>query len=181
MRFICSLSLGLFGALVPLVDDRSPEKPNTLTRQEAMDGWALLFDGRTTAGWKVQGDVRVEHGALVVGGAQASAVNLEKKRGYCNLRFDVIFDDAKDAKLTLNGYAKGRFIHAAPPGTKGWCHFFGQTMASDISVWTSGTKGFGVQGNFPDRTDFAFYVPAGQKLRVRNIKVKNRLGDAGPD
>jgi len=59
-------------------EDRSP--PNTLTAQEARDGWRLLFDGRTTEGWRRYGgdDVpetwTVENGELAL---QASSGNMD--------------------------------------------------------------------------------------------------------
>ena len=42
-------------------------KPNTLTPQEAADGWLLLFDGATTFGWMVEGDAKVKDGKLILG------------------------------------------------------------------------------------------------------------------
>jgi hypothetical protein len=45
-------------------------KPNTLTPKEIADGWILLFDGETTFGWKVSGDVKVANGVLTLGGEQ---------------------------------------------------------------------------------------------------------------
>jgi hypothetical protein len=47
------------------------EEPNTLTAQEKNEGWELLFDGRTTAGWRgyrsdrMPQSWRVENGSLL--------------------------------------------------------------------------------------------------------------------
>lgn len=61
-------------ALVPLL---IPQDPNTLTEAEKQDGWKLLFDGRTTDGWRgyrmdrMPPGWKVEDGVLarVAGGA----------------------------------------------------------------------------------------------------------------
>ena len=41
---------------------------NALTQEEIDQGWILLFDGKTAAGWEIQGEGRVEDGVLVLGG-----------------------------------------------------------------------------------------------------------------
>lgn len=51
-------------------DDTMPSAPNTLTEAERADGWRLLFDGSSTAGWRgyqmdtVPSGWRVEDGLL---------------------------------------------------------------------------------------------------------------------
>ena len=49
-----------------------PTKPVWLTPQEIADGWLAVFDGESTFGWNVEGDVAVKDGKLVVGGAKAT-------------------------------------------------------------------------------------------------------------
>ncbi|MBI4544392.1 MAG: DUF1080 domain-containing protein [Gemmatimonadetes bacterium] len=43
--------------------------PNTLTAEERAAGWRLLFDGRTTAGWRARGRTDMPAGWQVVDGA----------------------------------------------------------------------------------------------------------------
>jgi hypothetical protein len=57
-----------------------PAQENTLTSKESSDGWTLLFDGKTLAGWEARptsepdskGDWKVANGALVCGGTTPS-------------------------------------------------------------------------------------------------------------
>ena len=37
---------------------------NTLTPEQAREGWILLFDGESKLGWEVTGDVKVERGRI---------------------------------------------------------------------------------------------------------------------
>ncbi len=47
---------------------------NTLTPQEAAEGWLLLFDGNTLFGWTQEGQWRVQDGVIVGEGAQAAVL-----------------------------------------------------------------------------------------------------------
>jgi 3-keto-disaccharide hydrolase len=49
---------------------RGQDRPNTLRKEEAAEGWTLLFDGKSLAGWETHGtgDWKVENGAMVCGG-----------------------------------------------------------------------------------------------------------------
>lgn len=42
----------LSGLLLSLFAFEKPQTPNTLTAKEKKDGWKLLFDGKTTTGWR---------------------------------------------------------------------------------------------------------------------------------
>lgn len=55
----------------PLLPAETPAaKPHPLTPDEIRDGWISLFDGKTSFGWKVDGEVRVADGGLVFGGTK---------------------------------------------------------------------------------------------------------------
>jgi hypothetical protein len=51
-------------------------KPNTLTPQEAADGWLLVFDGETTFGLDIDGESAVRDGWLSLGGTRKAAARL---------------------------------------------------------------------------------------------------------
>ena len=151
-------------------DTLTPQEPNTLVAQDIVNRRILLFDGDTTFGWKIEGEVKVDKGLLILGGTKDTTAALTTHFAYGNLQFDALTDDAKDAKLTFNAYNKGPFIHVAPPGQKDWHCFHAQAESDDISIWADGSKGFGVRGTFDQPTTIAFHVPAGQKLVLRSIK-----------
>ena len=68
---IVAAGLLTLGAPAPGTDKT---KPNTLTPQEVADGWILLFDGRTTFGWKSTGPLKVENDTLIIDGKKKEAL-----------------------------------------------------------------------------------------------------------
>lgn len=144
------------------------EKPNALTPKEIADGWLLLFDGETTFGWKVDGEVHVDYGYLVLGGTKETTATFTTQFAYGNVQFAALTDKAKDAELTFNAY-KGPFIQVAPPTEKGWNRFIAQAMPDDVSLYASGSKGIRAAARGDQPTAIAFHVPAGQKLILRDI------------
>ena len=64
MRSLALLA-GLLIALPARADDAP--KQNTLTAKEVAEGWILLFDGETTFGWQVDGEVDIDKGELILG------------------------------------------------------------------------------------------------------------------
>jgi hypothetical protein len=72
---------------------QGPPPPNTLTAREKAAGWKLLFDGRSTAGWRgyrkpdMPAGWQVRHGALT---RVTSAGDIVTRRQYAD--FDLQFD-----------------------------------------------------------------------------------------
>lgn len=96
--FAAALLIVAFGATQPT---SAPTPPNTLTAEEKRDGWKLLFDGRTTTGWRgaykdafPQQGWLVEDGTLTVqqsdGSESQSFGDIVTNDEYAN--FDLRFD-----------------------------------------------------------------------------------------
>ena len=65
MRFLLAIAL-LCGSTAAIRADQ-PAIRNTLAPAEIADGWILLFDGTTTFGWSISGDVKIENGKMILG------------------------------------------------------------------------------------------------------------------
>ena len=136
--------------------------PNVLTPKEISDGWILLFDGRTTFGWKIDGEAKVEDGVLILGGAKATkaetttALDWEGSLGY-SFEMETSWEGNGPPKYlrlgnrwaSLNDDCKGKF---AP-----------QKITH---------KGTSLRP--PPPKPQAFDVPPGSKLLLRNVKYRPR-------
>jgi len=95
IRFTSLLALGalVVSSLVTLATARAAE-PNTLTDEEAKAGWKLLFDGKTTDGWRnykkdaVSEGWKVEDGALSRVDKAAGDIITKDKFGSFELSID---------------------------------------------------------------------------------------------
>jgi hypothetical protein len=67
--FACCLSLLLLNACTSSKEIGGSSQPNTLTSKETNEGWRLLFDGKTTAGWHTYNRDTVSKNWKVVDGA----------------------------------------------------------------------------------------------------------------
>lgn len=83
------LSIGLL--MIGLVAAEAPQAPNTLTPQEKRDGWKLLFDGKTTNGWRgAYKESFPEHGWTVENGL----LTIQKSNGSESQSFgDIVTND----------------------------------------------------------------------------------------
>jgi len=82
------------------------DKPNTLTPQEIADGWLLLFDGETTFGWEIEGEVAVKDGWMILGGTKMTTATCRSVfpggQFFCRHEFAANLPDAKAPRITLN-------------------------------------------------------------------------------
>jgi hypothetical protein len=125
-------------------------KPNTLTPQEVRDGWLLLFDGKTTFGWEVQGDAKVDKGVLILGGKKSA-------RGRVSSRFRQ-YDEFMKADVVGKGTVECSVLS---PGTS----FFGLTIVEGGKPWS----GHGTH------SPLDFKIPADTELRIRWSRLRPLL------
>ncbi len=85
MRFLLSLVVLCASMAVSRADQ--PAGPNSLTAAEIANGWILLFDGKTTFGWNVEGGASVDEGYLVLGGEKSGKAETTCKFGHAILKF----------------------------------------------------------------------------------------------
>jgi len=86
------LTFGLAIADTPKAESgKADAAPNTLTEQEKKEGWVLLFDGKTTAGWRRLGFDSVPEGPWVV--QDGALVHQTGKGGGNDIIFDKKFDN----------------------------------------------------------------------------------------
>ena len=112
----CCLPIALVLLASPLIRAAEPA-PNTLTDQEKAAGWKLLFDGKTTEGWRnyKKPDIgkgwKVENGALVRSASGAGDIITTDKYGAFELSLE--FNIAKEGN-------SGLMFHVAETGDAPW-------------------------------------------------------------
>ena len=88
----------LSGLLLSLFAFEKPQAPNTLTPKEKKDGWKLLFDGKTTTGWRgAYKDKFPDKGWNVENGA----LTIQKSNGSESQSFGDIVTDAEYSDFDL--------------------------------------------------------------------------------
>ena len=92
VRLVSALATVLALAAFPASTVSAQETANSLTAAERADGWRLLFDGKTTAGWRGWKLDSMPHGWQVVDGALtrvASAGDIMTKDKYANFELSL--------------------------------------------------------------------------------------------
>jgi hypothetical protein len=149
-----SVLLAVF-AVPAFADDKA--KPNTLTPKAIAEGWILLFDGETTFGWKVEGDVKVQGGVLHVGGEKDSSITAAVRLSRFRSAFEYSTDGSKWESNWLGVLPDSVFFkHKAPLGESG--------MDVESPV-------VGHDGDPKVREAIRFVVPAGKRLHLRSIRL----------
>jgi hypothetical protein len=168
------------------------DEPNTLTKREIQEGWILLFDGKTTYGWKVDGDAKVENGSLLVGGHNASTIESTSQFGAYELRFDFRSENAIDLK-----HSALRTILPRPNDAFGWVKSKirvdegklpgppkapgaenpqrGMTISTQVEMKTgffSAAMMATTPSTCPTLTTIRIESPAGNIARIRSIKLR---------
>jgi hypothetical protein len=154
MRYLLCLPLVLLAAFPAWADE--PAKPNTLTPKEIEDGWILLFDGKTTFGWKIDGEARVEDGVLILGGTKPTTAETTSQFGEADFKLEYrLTGGGKSNKIQIgSGSLPGVPLYATDPQVNNW----GQ------STWQ-------IRG-LATHPPVIFNVPAKSKLEIRSLKFR---------
>jgi hypothetical protein len=157
MRLVVCAGLSLF---LPLPLPADEPKANSLTPQEVADGWLLLFDGETTFGWHIDGEARVENGTLVLGGTRATRV--ETTTAFVTETSDVDlqarWEGMKSPTLQVPFWFEG-------------VQLLDSAKDKFVRQYIRHTKP-AIYGHPLVARPWAFEVPAGSKLFLRDVKVR---------
>jgi hypothetical protein len=184
--FLCSALLLLTGCL----GTKSEEIiSNNLNEKEVFDGWILLFDGVTTFGWEIDGEVEVKDGVFILGGDKPSLAQTTTCLVDFDLEFEYRLQGEQQASFLLaefrggGEYSRtGNSLDKPGRNSQEWNRVThrvqanrstGEVIESGSTLTTSGRKSTvkAKHGGIASHS-IALEVSAGSKLEVRNIKLK---------
>lgn len=176
-RYVFALLCSLFLLPIAHADDKE-RKPNTLTPQEAAEGWILLFDGETTFGWVAEGNLKVQNGELHLGDDKEAVARTKTMFSNGEVRFELHQQDPQvGVDFLLNGAPYNGFKEAIrqfkSPGA-GFQEYeltlVGNTVSA-IKVIGQGGVGNTIPET-PSACDLGFKTTPGNAIRLRNLRFK---------
>lgn len=110
------LRFGFFALILSCAIAQADQEPNTLTEAEKKDGWKLLWDGKTTEGWRsIKAEGWPEKGWVIEDGV----LRIEAKSGAGDLITKEKFSDFElklDFKLTPKANSGIKLFIVSEPG-----------------------------------------------------------------
>ncbi len=173
---LCSLGAVWFPA-VSFGQTKSSEAPNTLTQKEKQDGWVLLFDGKTTTGWRgiykeafPKGGWIVENGVLTV---LEEAKSKERGGDIITVQQYGNFELSLDFKLTPGANSGIKYFILEDPKKKSGAGVGPEYQLLDDQIHPDAK--LGINGN---RTCGSLYdlIPANTNKPIRPIGEWNTAG-----
>lgn len=151
-----------------------------------------LFDGKTTSGWVVEGDAEVQDGVLVLGGKQKTWVRVAADFSP-NFELHLEYSTENDQHIQVEWHHRHFLEHgmggmslgrrSKKPGEWIEAIYWGQEEPAGswarFSKWRAvGEPAFteqplGGSSSLPRSVFVAFDIPAGQKLYLRNVRLKS--------
>jgi hypothetical protein len=198
MRYLLSFVMLLLCAAT--LRGQQEAKLNTLTPEETAQGKVLVFDGKTTSGWIIEGDAEVKEGVLILGGSQKTRVRIATDLSpNFVLHLEYSTENNKHIQLEIHHrHFLGRGMHSRSldrtskkpgewieavcwgkddPGGNGWLTDSKWRVLGDPAFTE---QGLGGSSSLPGSVSVAFEIPAGQKLYVRNVRLKTDPVDNFP-
>ncbi len=178
------------------------QQPNTLTPQEAAEGWVQLFDGRTMFGWTQVGETgwRVQNGAIIAdsggNGWLRSNAEFADFALSCDFRMaadgnsGIFLRSAKEGQPHLTGYElqifdnqpagyhTGALVgHIKPQQASKirpnqWMNYLVEVQGARWTVKLDGVTVLTGEDNKSLSGHIGLQYNAGKKVEFRNIKVK---------
>jgi hypothetical protein len=183
MRHFCVAAVTLLVSGSAGVADK--KEIAALSQGTVQEGWVRLFDGGTTFGWQVEGEMKVEDGVLILGGAKATRAVFPTAFGDYELRLRYrveATDTNKEITLFWHQKPNGSFIVLPQGGDADEQRQWGQLslrVQPGAHSWQAGVAGrksgvpvayVGSKAVGP--STFTFYIPAGHKLSLRDVLLK---------
>ena len=132
MRTLVWIALGAASLL-------AADAPNTLTKEEKVAGWKLLFDGKSTAGWRGYRLKEMPPGWSVIDGALVKVKSGAGGKG-AGGGDDIVtteefesFELSLEWKIVRNGNA-GVLYHVSEEAVTAW-HFAPEVQILDNTTW----------------------------------------------